>query len=233
MKVHHSLRINWRGAGPCSAPGDKVSRCPHFWLKETAFLQPPWPSLLLKGRLEQSLIREGRGCERNSQEQPWGKVLFSPQWIHTTIPLSYLTEPESPSRWEKLPINFGILPTRLPRWRHGKQLTCQQERKMRGFHPWVGKIPLEKEMATHSNILAWKIPWTEEPGGLQSMGSQSQTQLSRHACCPQACRPQISWTWRWFLFTSPLTPQKTVHKVSTPFLNNYDKTSIFPKNWTI
>ena len=32
--------------------------------------------------------------------------------------------------------------------------------------------PLEKEMATHSNILAWKIPWTEEPGRLQSMGSQ-------------------------------------------------------------
>ena len=31
---------------------------------------------------------------------------------------------------------------------------------------------LEKEMATHSSILAWKIPWTEEPGGLQSMGSQ-------------------------------------------------------------
>ena len=30
--------------------------------------------------------------------------------------------------------------------------------------------PLEKEMATHSNILAWKIPWTEEPGGLQSTG---------------------------------------------------------------
>ena len=32
--------------------------------------------------------------------------------------------------------------------------------------------PLEKEMATHSGILAWRIPWTEEPGGLQSMGSQ-------------------------------------------------------------
>ena len=32
--------------------------------------------------------------------------------------------------------------------------------------------PLEKEMATHSSILAWKISWTEEPGGLQSMGSQ-------------------------------------------------------------
>ena len=33
--------------------------------------------------------------------------------------------------------------------------------------------PLEKEMATHSSTLAWKIPWTEEPGRLQSMGSQS------------------------------------------------------------
>jgi len=32
--------------------------------------------------------------------------------------------------------------------------------------------PLEKETATHSSILAWEIPWTEEPGGLQSMGSQ-------------------------------------------------------------
>ena len=31
---------------------------------------------------------------------------------------------------------------------------------------------LEKEMATHSSIVAWKIPWTEKPGGLQSMGSQ-------------------------------------------------------------
>ena len=38
--------------------------------------------------------------------------------------------------------------------------------------------PLEKEMATHSSTLAWRIPWREEPGRLQSMGSQSQTQPS-------------------------------------------------------
>ena len=42
--------------------------------------------------------------------------------------------------------------------------------------PWVQSLgwqdPLEKEMATHSSILAWRISWTEEPGGLQSMGSQ-------------------------------------------------------------
>jgi len=41
---------------------------------------------------------------------------------------------------------------------------------------WVRSLgredPLEKEMATHSSTLAWEIPWTEEPGGLQSMGSQ-------------------------------------------------------------
>ena len=41
---------------------------------------------------------------------------------------------------------------------------------------WVQALgqenPLEKEMATHSSILAWEIPWTEEPGRLQSMGSQ-------------------------------------------------------------
>ena len=40
---------------------------------------------------------------------------------------------------------------------------------------------LEKEMATRSSILAWEIPRTEEPGGLQSMGSHSQTQLSMQA----------------------------------------------------
>ena len=44
---------------------------------------------------------------------------------------------------------------------------------------WVQSLgwgdPLEKEMATHSSILARKIPWTEEPGGLQSMGSQRVT----------------------------------------------------------
>ena len=41
---------------------------------------------------------------------------------------------------------------------------------------WVPSLgqedPLEEEMATHSSTLAWKIPWTEEPGGLQSRGSQ-------------------------------------------------------------
>ena len=47
-----------------------------------------------------------------------------------------------------------------------------------GLIPGSGR-PLEKEMAAHSSIIAWKTPWTEEPGGVQSMGSQkSQTQVS-------------------------------------------------------
>ena len=52
----------------------------------------------------------------------------------------------------------------------------------------VGLIPesrnsLEEEMDTHSGILSWEIPWTEEPGRLQPMGSQSQTCLSTARQC--------------------------------------------------
>ena len=51
----------------------------------------------------------------------------------------------------------------------GKESACNVE-------TWVQSLgwedPLEKGMATHSSILAWRIPWTEEPGGLQSRGSQ-------------------------------------------------------------
>ena len=52
-----------------------------------------------------------------------------------------------------------------------------QETQLRSLH---GKDPLEKETATHSSFLAWEIPGTEEPGGVQSMGLQSQTRLSMH-----------------------------------------------------
>ena len=40
-------------------------------------------------------------------------------------------------------------------------------------NPWVRKTPLEKEMATHSSILAWETSWTEKPGGLQAIMSES------------------------------------------------------------
>ena len=57
-----------------------------------------------------------------------------------------------------------------------KTLPIVQETQVRSLD-WGD--PLEKEMTVHSRILAWEIPWTEEPGGLQSMRSQkSKTQLS-------------------------------------------------------
>ena len=58
----------------------------------------------------------------------------------------------------------------------GKESVCQCKRHRGvGFDPWVGKIPQEKGMATHSSTLAWKILWAEEPGGLQSIGLSTTT----------------------------------------------------------
>ena len=75
--------------------------------------------------------------------------------------------------------------TRLPHWvsirftlgfpggAGGQEPACQCRRLKRwGFDPWVGNILLEEGMAPHSSNLAWRSPWTEEPGGLQSMGLQ-------------------------------------------------------------
>ena len=63
--------------------------------------------------------------------------------------------------------------------------------------------PLEKEMATHSSILAWEIPWTEEPGRLQVMGSQK------------------SWTWLSNETTTPKGPLMCVRNLSWAKLKSY------------
>ena len=56
-----------------------------------------------------------------------------------------------------------------------KNLPAMQET---GVQSLGQEDPLEKGMATHSSVLSWEIPWTEEPGGLQFVGSQSQTRLT-------------------------------------------------------
>ena len=69
--------------------------------------------------------------------------------------------------WEGYPRwNYRGLPLQLSQKR-----ICLQYRRP-GFDPWVGKIPWRRKWATHSSILAWRIPWIEKPSGLQSMGSQ-------------------------------------------------------------
>ena len=57
----------------------------------------------------------------------------------------------------------------IPRWLSGKEPFCNTEMQ---FQSLGQEDPLEKEMSTHFSIPAWKIPWTEESGGLQSVGSQ-------------------------------------------------------------
>ena len=54
-----------------------------------------------------------------------------------------------------------------------KNPPAKQERQKTQLQSLSQEDPLEEEMATHSSILAWKIPWTEEPGRIQSMGLQS------------------------------------------------------------
>ena len=69
----------------------------------------------------------------------------------------------------------------------GKEPTCQCKMPMQKMH--VGSLgqedPLEEDLATHSSILAWRILWTEEPGGLQSVESERVGQdQSDLACMP-------------------------------------------------
>ena len=65
------------------------------------------------------------------------------------------------------------------------------------------KDPLEEGMATHSSILAWRLPWTEDPGRLQSMGSQSWIRLKQLGMHAHSLR--FSWE------KPSLTPYKTDH----------------------
>ena len=94
--------------------------------------------------------------------------MCSPSWTLLpphTIPLPLENLPRKPLLREA--VYFGCRASLLTQ--SVKNLPAVQE-------TWVWflgqKDPLEKEMAIHSSILAWRIPWTEEPGGLQSMGSQ-------------------------------------------------------------
>ena len=61
--------------------------------------------------------------------------------------------------------------TRLKQIISSSSRQCRRHRRC-GFYPWVRNIPWRREMATHSSILAWKTPWTEGTGRLQSMGLQ-------------------------------------------------------------
>ena len=62
-----------------------------------------------------------------------------------------------------------------------KNPAAMQETQEMGVQSLVREDPLEEEMVTHSSILAWGIPWTEEPGGLQSTGLKESDMTEAHA----------------------------------------------------
>ena len=72
--------------------------------------------------------------------------------------------------WQQFHMSWAFLVAKMV-----KSLPEKQEAQI-WFLGW--EVPLEKEISTHSSVLAWRIPWMEKPVRLQSMGSQSQTQLS-------------------------------------------------------
>ena len=80
---------------------------------------------------------------------------------------------------------------RLPRWLSGEESACQCRR--RGTDGHGQKDPLEKGTATHSSILAWGIPWTEECGGQQLMGSQ-ESDMTDWACM-HISSSDVFWVW--------------------------------------
>ena len=88
----------------------------------------------------------------------------------------------------------------------GKESACRCRRLRDEVQPLSWEDPLEKGMATHSTILAWRAPWTEEPGGLQSMGSQRVRHSRAHTYMMEKQpfgRGRCSNSWCWVACQRP------------------------------
>ena len=108
----------------------------------------------------------------------------------------------------------GSLASGFPGGASGKESACRCRRhKSRGVRSTGGEDPTEEGIATHSSILAWRIPWVEEPGGLQSIGSQ---------------KVRLDWSYlAHIVFRNSLAVQWVGHHASTadPCLRNKDRQS--------
>ena len=96
-------------------------------------------------------------------------------------------------------IDNTIYRYRLPWWLNGKETACNAGEEMQQ-ELWVWSLgqedPLERGMATHASILAWEIPWIEEPGRLQSMGLQKK---SRHDLATKQQQQWVEVPWSLWL----------------------------------
>ena len=130
-------------------------------------------------------------CSRFQALKRQGPICPLPKMVH---PLVGEQEPEDRAVWlwrhHALPTRvshispgwFCIISTRrgkelrgcgLSRWANCKEPACQCRRHKTWVRSQGWEEPLEEEMASHSSTFAWRIPWAEEPGRLQSMGSQT------------------------------------------------------------
>ena len=105
---------------------------------------------------------------------PQNKIYAGGWWQRPGAQQEFMWSILQKSFWKSNKILSSLTVTaRLPWWLSGKESACQCRRRKR---TWVQSLDwddlLEKEMTTDSSIVAWEIPWTEEPGGLQSMGLQ-------------------------------------------------------------
>ena len=108
---------------------------------------------------------------RNNRLFRTGFLLSIPLWLMANIKSNISKE----WRWHPTPVL-------LPGEPHGRRslVGCSKSQtRLSDFTFTFHFLALEKEMATHSSVLAWRIPGTGEPGGLPSMGSQSRTRLKR------------------------------------------------------
>ena len=122
--------------------------------------------------------------------QNGGEVMMSPSSVaacelDTVLQKALLEGVRLPHefQWDKFPLLWGndersqnVISLVISRGVHRDSLVVQIVESLSEM--WETQVgSLEKEMTTHSSMLAWKIPWVEEPGGLQSIASQSQTWL--------------------------------------------------------
>ena len=116
-------------------------------------------------------LMEHRKRKKEKMGKPFWIRVYKTLVVKAVLSLDLTLYGENKQLYRPLPNH----PPLCPQWLSGKESACQCRRCR--FLGW--EDPREKGMAAHSSILAWEIPWTEEPGGLQSKGLQkSQTRLS-------------------------------------------------------
>ena len=165
MEIKHAIIFwnDWKIYGKCHT--FQNSFLPKF--RRVRQWQPT--PVLLPGKFhgQRSLVGCSLWCRYESDTTEQLHFHFSLSCIGkgngNPLPCSFLENPRDWGAWWAA--IYGVIQSRT----RLKQLSSSSSSSME----------MGKEMATHSSILAWRIPWMEEPGGLQSIGSQSQTQLKR------------------------------------------------------